>query len=255
MTTSQLYGDLFPTTLMSIDSWNDALRNYLNMTFIYLTTYLSVSSIFELTNPKCGSPGRWELIQKEISYGIPAILAIVAYATGWVALVEPHTPFYGYYATHDHTWIHFVLELVAFMILYDAFFYWSHRILHWKWLYTHVHYHHHSLFQTSAFAQDAVHVFEAIFQGPFLFFLVSAIVPIHPISHAVFGFLTSIFALAAHDARAFDVNQHRMHHHYSSVNFGLYFPVWDYLCGTRYHPSKFQKANTAEFTNPPILNE
>lgn len=250
---SDLYGDEFSTTLMSINTWGDAAFNYAFMTLVYMTTYLGISSAFELTNPKCGTPGRWELIRKEIGYGVPAILSIVAYATAWVALVEPHVPFYGYYATHRHTWEHFVAELLGYMLIFDAYFYLTHRWLHHPWMYRNIHYHHHQLYQTSAFAQDAVAIPEAVLQGPMGHFLVALLIPIHPISHALFGFLTAIYAIAAHDGREMDFNDHQKHHHFSSCNFGLYFSWLDRFFGTRYSPAKYERINTADFTNPPEL--
>ena len=36
-----------------------------------------------------------------------------------------------------------VLTVVALDYLHDAWFYWTHRLLHWKPLYRHVHYLHH----------------------------------------------------------------------------------------------------------------
>lgn len=40
-------------------------------------------------------------------------------------------------------WGYIVLTIVALDYLHDAWFYWTHRLLHWKLLYRHVHYLHH----------------------------------------------------------------------------------------------------------------
>ena len=61
----------------------------------------------------------------------------------------------------------------------------------------------------------------------------------NPLLISVLGMLTSIYALCAHDARALDLNDHVKHHHYRTCNYGLYWGVWDYVFGTRYHPDKY----------------
>lgn len=59
--------------------------------------------------------------------------------------------------------------------------------------------------------------------------------PMHPVAHAVFGFLTSLFAIAAHDGRAWDLSGHTQHHHHKDLNFGLY-GCWDCVCNSRFSP-------------------
>ena len=75
----------------------------------------------------------------------------------------------------------------------------------------------HDFVNPSAFAQDAVHPFEAVLQGPAGHHLAGVFYPLHPIHHAILGFLTSIYAVAAHDGRALDLNSHCKHHHYGQV--------------------------------------
>jgi len=118
----------------------------------------------------------------------------------------------------------------------DTWFYWSHVLMHMPWFWRNVHRHHHTFLHPTAFAQDAVHPAEALFQGPMPHHFAACLIPIHPVSHALFGFLTSIYAIAAHDGRWLDLNNHNTHHTYKNVNFGLYWGLWDHICGTRYHP-------------------
>lgn len=89
-------------------------------------------------------------------------------------------------------------------------------------------------YEPSAFAQDAVHPFEAILQGPMGHFFVTLIYPMNPLLISALGYLTSIYALMAHDARQLDFNDHVKHHHYRNCNYGLYWGLCDYIFGTRY---------------------
>ena len=74
-------------------------------------------------------------------------------------------------------------------------------------------------------------------QGPFGHFLCALFYPMHPVAHAVFGLLTSAYAIFAHDGR-WDLNTHLAHHHFIDVNYGLYWGFWDYVFGTRYNKAK-----------------
>lgn len=82
---------------------------------------------------------------------------------------------------------------------------------------------------------------EALIQGPMGHFMPTLFFPMHPVAMSVFGFLTSNYAILAHDSRALDLNDHVKHHHYHHCNFGLYWGLWDYICGTRYSKEKFPK--------------
>jgi len=65
-----------------------------------------------------------------------------------------------------------------------------------------------------------------------------ALYPIHPAIHTAFGLLTSVYALCAHDGR-WDPNYHWGHHLYGDCNFGIFFPWWDWVFGTRYSKKKY----------------
>jgi Delta7-sterol 5-desaturase len=93
--------------------------------------------------------------------------------------------------------------------------------------------------EPTAFAQDAVHPFESILQGPMGHFLCTLVYPMNPLLISAIGFLTSIYALLAHDGRALDLNSHTYHHYYRDCNFGLYWGFWDYVFGTRYNTKRF----------------
>jgi len=127
----------------------------------------------------------------------------------------------------------------------DTWFYWTHRYLHTRWAWRNIHYVHHALLMPTAFAQDAVHPLEAILQGPSGHHLSTLFMPMHPILLAIGGFSTSFYAIAAHDGRQFDLNDHMKHHTHKHVNYGLYWGFWDNICNTRYDPkstAKWQRA-------------
>ena len=70
-------------------------------------------------------------------------------------------------------------------------------------------------------------------------FAVTLIYPMNPLLISVLGYLTSVFALCAHDGRQGDLGDHVKHHHSRTCNYGLYCGLWDYIFGTRYDPAKY----------------
>jgi sterol desaturase/sphingolipid hydroxylase (fatty acid hydroxylase superfamily) len=167
----------------------------------------------------------------------------------WMFWGEPRTYFYGFFAAgsgHEFNFAWAVLSVVAYVFWFDTWFYWSHRWLHdIDWLWHHVHFVHHQFKEPSAWAQFAVHPVEAALQGPVGHFLCAIFFPMHPVLHAVLGFLSSAWAIAAHDGRALDLNSHYFHHskgrgRHVYFNLGFVTPFWDQICGTRWsedHPS------------------
>jgi len=61
----------------------------------------------------------------------------------------------------------------------------------------------------------------------------------NPLLISVLGYLTSIYALLAHDGRSLDLNDHTKHHFYRNCNFALYWGFWDFVFGTRYSKEKY----------------
>ncbi|KAI8471949.1 MAG: hypothetical protein J3K34DRAFT_415708 [Monoraphidium minutum] len=144
-------------------------------------------------------------------------------------------------------------------VLHDAWFYWTHRLLHWKPLYRWVHWEHHRSRAPSAFTGYAFHVAEAllVFANELLLPL---LFPMHMGLHRVYHLLTTLIHEAGHagyemapfiptiagaaslllagprGGRALNTVQHHdMHHRFPSRHFSLYFTHWDRLCGTL-HP-------------------
>ncbi|CAD7703495.1 unnamed protein product [Ostreobium quekettii] len=76
-------------------------------------------------------------------------------------------------------------------VLHDTWFYWTHRLLHWKPLYTHVHYMHHRSRSPTAFTGYSFHIIEAaiVFANEII---VCFLFPIHVELHRAYHMVTSI---------------------------------------------------------------
>lgn len=241
-------------TVASVHAASLTLGFWVVMLFSYfmanLSQYLTFGTIFEFLhgekNPHTRAARRKQM-RKEILIGIKSIAIISLFLSVWLRWVAPHTYFYGYYETHAFTWKMGVLGFFAYFVIADIWFYWSHRVLHTRWFFRRVHHVHHQFYNPTGFAQIAVHWLEAIIHGPCVYLIPSLFFPVQEGLLVSVGYMTGIYAIAAHDGKILDLNRHYLHHSHratkqgkrevSGVNYGIFWGFWDYIMGTRYHPA------------------
>lgn len=239
------------TRLVSLDTPSEAGVQGALMLAAYLLQYLVLGGLFESSHPAGAlrqadaalRARRARQVRSEVCTGLLSLAVTVALAVGYMALLEPRTPYYGYFETRAWSWAWGLGGTLAYVAAFDTHFYWSHYVLHRsEWLWQHIHFQHHQYKEPSAFAQFAVHPVEAALQGPFGHFFVQLFFPVHPVHLAILGFLSSAYAFAAHDGRALALTNYHYYHHSKGrgrmtyFNLGFLTPVWDVLCGTRWYP-------------------
>jgi sterol desaturase/sphingolipid hydroxylase (fatty acid hydroxylase superfamily) len=143
-------------------------------------------------------------------------------------------------------WLYWVASLVLAIVLHDAYFYWSHRLLHRGWWFARVHHVHHQSVNPTPWAAYAFHPVEAAIHAAF-FTLLVLIVPLHPAAITIFllhmivrncighcGIELMPWRLATRGWLRWTttITHHHFHHARNRGNFGLYFTWWDRICGT-----------------------
>ncbi|CAF1554327.1 unnamed protein product [Rotaria magnacalcarata] len=241
---------VFTEHLLDMTSFNDYLVVNVFVFASYTFQYILTAGILEYTNPRGFKSDsltneqrqqRNRQIRKEITLGIGAMFGNTTYAVAWMYFIEPYLWTTNYFVTNQYTLSWLAFNVLAYALIFDAWFYWTHRALHEsKYLWDHIHTTHHAFKNPTAFCQDAVHPLEGLVQGPVGHYLTVLVMPVHPIALAFFGLFTSCFAIAAHDGRLGDLNHHYAHHNkgkgrLQNFNYGLYWALWDLICGTRYH--------------------
>lgn len=147
--------------------------------------------------------------------------------------------------------------IIVLDYVHDAWFYWTHRLLHWRPLYKHVHYMHHKSTVPSAYTGYSFHLIEAliVFANEII---VIFLFPIHVNVHRLYHIFTTAIHLGGHAGYELapfipsleqlawvalkgtnkacrglnTVMHHDMHHRYSNKHFSLYFTHWDRWCNT-----------------------
>ena len=173
-------------------------------------------------------------------FGVVILLTIWAGNKGLTMAYSPIDKYgYGYY----------VFSMVLMIIVHDTYFYWTHRLLHWKPLFKAVHKTHHLSVNPTPFAAYAFHPLEALVEVGIIP-LVSFTIP-HTTGTITVFVLYSLFlnvighlgyelfpkGFASHWLFKWHntSTHHNMHHRLTKYNYGLYFNFWDRLMHTN-HP-------------------
>ena len=142
-------------------------------------------------------------------------------------------------------WLWWAASIVFLIVLHDAYFYWTHRLLHHRLVFRWAHRTHHLSHTPTPWAAYAFAPAEAVVQAAYLP-LILAVLPAH--ESALFLFLTHMILRNAIGHSGFEllprrwqrlpitsVTHHDLHHSTTRWNYGLYFTWWDRLMRTE-HP-------------------
>jgi sterol desaturase/sphingolipid hydroxylase (fatty acid hydroxylase superfamily) len=160
-------------------------------------------------------------------------------------------------------------SMVVIFVVQDAYFYWTHRLMHHRRLFGLFHRTHHKSVTPTAYACYSFDLPEAILHGIF-WPLWLVVVPMQLVGILVAATLmfvrnvlghsgVEIFAPAFQRSRWFGwffTNTDHDHHHTTiQYNFGLYFAWWDRLMGTEYPTSREQARGRLEIVEDDALHE
>ncbi len=146
-----------------------------------------------------------------------------------------------YYEINEFGLTYFVFSIILMIVIHDAYFYWTHRLIHSPRIFKYIHKIHHNFHNPTPWAAFAFHPFEAIISigiVPLILFLV----PYHHLALVIFITFLTVFNIIIHlgfslpKSRLFKYQNtpkdHSFHHHKSYGNYGLYFTFWDRAMGT-----------------------
>jgi lathosterol oxidase len=198
------------------------------------------------------------VINTELKYSLSTIFIFAS-----VAIILMRSPLTAYSKVYhnlsEHSAWYFIFSVLIAIAIHDTYFYWTHRLMHWKVIFPYVHHIHHKSHNPTPLAAFSFHPIEALIEIgvlPVIIFLI----PIHPFAIAIFGAYMIVLNVIGHlgfelmPARFVDgklsklmntSTHHNMHHHYSKCNYGLYFNVWDRIMGTLHKQYEIQFKNIA----------
>lgn len=179
----------------------------------------------------------WSLVSALI-YGVPA--GIVAW--GW--RTQGWTRIYDDAGTYPLWWL--PLSVLLYLAVHDTWFYWTHRAMHAPRLFRAMHAVHHASRPPTAWAAMSFHPWEAL-SGALVIPALVFLIPIHVGALGVVLTIMTVMGVSNHmgwemfpralvEGRAgrwlITATHHQRHHTHYRCNYGLYFRLWDRLCGT-----------------------
>ena len=239
----------------------------LAMTIIVAGRYLAVSGAFAWLT-KRQMPGffasRSEQVRAEIMWSLTGafIYAAPAGVLAWGWQARQWTQIYSDISDYPLWWL--PASVFVYLLLHDAWFYWTHRAMHRPRIYKRMHAVHHASRDPTAWAAMSFHPWESL-TGAVLVPALVLLVPIHYGALLTVLLIMTVMGVTNHMGWELFPNwlvrgpagrwlitasHHQRHHEKHLCNFGLYFRFWDRLCGTDRGLGDF----SAGRSRPPLPN-
>ena len=232
-----------------LDTWRqvltvDFLRYFLTAGPFYLLFWVWRPALLRGRRLQPADPGR-ERIASEVAYSLSTVLIFSGIGLSLVYAQQAGLTRI-YMDVAERGWAYLGASVALAIVLHDAYFYWTHRLLHWKPLYRFVHHVHHRSTSPTPWAAYAFHPLEALIQAG-VYLLVVFTIPIHPLALMLFllymivrnvvghlGFEIWPAGFARHPLTRWHLTptHHDLHHRWGKGNYGLYFSFWDDWIGT-----------------------
>ena len=129
-------------------------------------------------------------------------------------------------------------------ILSTIYFYYTHRLLHYKFFYKYIHKLHHEAINPSSFFSIYVTSIEFMMVNCIIIFFPCYILTVHPITLFIYSLLGQYYIIQSHISYKFknkwlkilftDLKFHYNHHKYYNCNYGLSSKILDVIHNT-YH--------------------
>ena len=179
----------------------------------------------------------WSLASALI-YGLPA--GIVAWGwqqRGWTRVTSD---------VHAYPLWYWPISILLYLLAHDAWFYWTHRAMHEPRLFRTMHAVHHASRPPTAWAAMSFHWSEAL-TGAIVIPALTFLIPIHIAALGIVLAIMTLMGVTNHMGWELFPNRlvhgrvggwlitathHQRHHSDYRCNYGLYFRLWDRLCGT-----------------------
>ena len=179
----------------------------------------------------------WMSVQSIVIFGVGSTVVLEMYLAGMTNIYRPVTAGPIWYA---------VVSFVVCVFLFDTYFYWTHRFMHWRPVFKYLHLDHHRSVTPTPFAIFAFSPWEAIIQF-FGLALLIVFLPMCPLVLMLFLSYDTIMNIGGHNGfeiipkwvakvpflnRFNTVRHHDAHHTNVAVNYGSFTNFWDRWMGT-----------------------
>lgn len=228
-----------------------AVRYLLSSGGFALATRLVRPGLYTGLDRQIGGEIRWSLLSAAL-FGAPAGLVAWGWQNrGWTLI---------YTDLHAYPLWYLPVSVLAYLFAHDTWFYWTHRAMHRPRLFRIAHAVHHASRPPTAWAAMSFHPWEAL-TGAVVIPVLVFLIPIHVAALGLVLTIMTVMGVTNHmgwemfprwlvegpaGRWLITASHHQRHHEHYPCNYGLYFRVWDRLCGTDKGLSgAFKRADTA----------
>jgi Delta7-sterol 5-desaturase len=164
-----------------------------------------------------------------------------------------------YFDPGQYGWAWLAASFFVFVLLHDAWFYWTHRLMHHPRVFRRFHLTHHLSVAPTPWTAYSFSAAEALVQALYLP-VVLLVIPAHQAVIFLWMIWMVLRNVMGHSGAELlplawiggwwgrwltTTLHHEMHHAYGRYNYGLYFVWWDRWCGTE-HPEYRQRLMALE---------
>ncbi|MEA5513955.1 sterol desaturase family protein [Nodularia sp. UHCC 0506] len=188
-------------------------------------------------------------------YIVYTLLAFLMNAIGIATLVElTRTWLGGAYLTfpEPRNWIEAFFGVILYLLIVDFFYYWFHRCQHTNSFLWEQHKFHHSEVSLNVTSSRRLHWLEEPLVLLFIVLPMTLLFNLQPIPAGFLAFIQVLWLQFIHMNLRLGVGKlspiivspqyHRIHHSYQpehiDKNYAVFFPIWDIIFGSYYHPPK-----------------
>lgn len=200
-------------------------------------------------------------INREFKYSCLTMLIFSLVGLGIaIARMNGYTLIYSNY--HAYPKGYFMCSILLAILIHDTYFYWTHRLMHYKNIFKYVHRIHHLSHNPTPLAAFSFHPVEAIIEAGILP-LIAFVLPMHLGAILIYLLYMIIMNVMGHCGFEFFPKwfvkippfkwyntsvHHNMHHHYAKGNYGLYFNIWDRIMKTNHleYEKTFEEVTSRE---------
>lgn len=220
---------------------------FLLLSAVMLMRYFIMAGMFRLICKKTGKapidegPISPRQMGRDIFWSIQSSLIFALAGTFLIKLWQDGQTKIYYDIGEYGAW-YLAISLIVYLFIHDTYFYWTHRLLH-LYQFKRCHFVHHESRIPTAWTSFSFHPSEAVIQALILPVLV-VLIPIHWMVLVTFLIIMSVCGLLNHLGFDFypsilekkfsliSATHHQRHHKQVTVNYGLYFTIWDKLMKT-----------------------
>jgi sterol desaturase/sphingolipid hydroxylase (fatty acid hydroxylase superfamily) len=231
---------------------SDLLRYVIGAGGVYLLINCALAARLHALKIRDASPPAGQ-IGRELLASLRTVIVFAAHGT-LIAFGAETGVFTIYREIAEFGWMYFAFSLAVLIIAHDAWFFWTHKLLHYPPLFRRFHRLHHRSHNPTPFTSYSFDLGEAIVNAVYLP-LILLVLPAHPV--ALFLFVAHMMLRNALGHSGYEVfpadaagkpligwmttvTHHDLHHAHAGYNLGLYFSWWDKWMGTE-HPEYHQK--------------